>query len=262
MTGARRKRRAAPLQLVSDPADPTPLYFKLRNLLREAIRSLEYPSGSRLPAERDMAALYGVSRITVRQALDAMAREGLIRRSRGRKGGTFVQSPVALAPVPKVVGPFNVVLSPRRFRTIEVDAFDVRMCDADIGAALHLPSPAPVRYIERRLFGALGPVAFVRNFLPMSIGQRLQRRDLRAMTLYETLTRKLGVKITEVDDEVEGILADTRVAPRLGIPVGTATLSIRRVYFTAGDKPVNLTILMTRTDRYKISVQLQNHHFE
>jgi GntR family transcriptional regulator len=247
---------------VTDSADPTPLYFKLRNLLREAIKSLEYPSGSRLLPERDMAALYGVSRITVRQALDALAREHLIRRTRGRKGGTFVQSRAAPAPAPTLVGTFNVVLSPRRFRKIEVDAFDVRACNAEIGAALHLAAQTPVRYIERLMFGALGPVAFVRNFLPLSIGQRVERRDLTTTTLYTTLMRKLGVKIAEVHDEVEAVLADPRVARRLGITVGTPLLSVRRIYFTAGDHPVNLTVLMTRTDRYKMSVRLRDHGFE
>lgn len=262
MIAPRRARSPVRRSPTAGLADPTPLYFKLRNLLREAIQSLEYPSGSRLPPERDMAKIHGVSRITVRQALDALAREGMVRRRRGRKGGTFVQTPLASPTVPKVVGAFNVVLSPRESRKIKVDVFDVRMSNADIATALCLPSPTPVLYIERRFFGALGPVAFVRNFLPLSIGKRLRRRDLSALTLYEVLTRKLGVKVAEVHDEVEGVLADTRVAPRLEVPVGTAMLSIRRVYFTAGDEPVNLTILMTRTDRYKISVRLQNSGFE
>jgi GntR family transcriptional regulator len=247
---------------LKNTTDPTPLYFKLRNVLRQAIESLEYPSGSRLPPERDMATLYGVSRITVRQALEALAREGLIRRTRGRKGGTFVQGTVAGEPAPKVVGDFNVVVSPRQFRKIAVDAFDMRTADPAVVNALHLPVPCPVRYIERRLFGAFGPVAFVRNFLPSAVGSKVQRRDLRTATLYEVLTRKLGVKITEVQDEVAAVLADSRIAARLGVGVGSALLSIRRLYFAAGDEPVNLTILITRSDRYKVSVQLQPRRFE
>lgn len=243
------------------PSDPTPLYFKLRTLLREAIESLQYPPGSRLPAERDMARIYGVSRITVRQALDALATEGVIRRSRGRTGGTFVQAAPTENP-PKVVGGFNVVVSARDSRRIQIDAFDMRTANVEIAAALRLPAPTPVRYIERRFFGALGPVAFVRNFLPASIGQRLQRRHLRGMTLYDALTRRLGVKIAEVHDEVEAILADTQVAPRLAVSVGTPMLSIRRLYLAAGDEPVNATILITRSDRYRVSVRLRDGHFE
>jgi len=108
------------------------------------------------------------------------------------------------------------------------------LVSADVAAALYLPGGAPIRYVARRLFGALGPVAFVRNMLPVSIGERLERRDLRTMTLYDVLTQKLRVKIAEVRDEVEAVLAVRSVAKRLGINTGTAILSIRRVYVTAG----------------------------
>jgi DNA-binding GntR family transcriptional regulator len=66
----------------------------------------------------------------------------------------------------------------------------------------------------------------------------------------------------EVRDEVEAVLAVRSVAKRLGIETGTAILSIRRVYLTAGDEPVNLTLLLTRTDRYKTSVRLRESAFE
>jgi GntR family transcriptional regulator len=253
---------SALLTLRVDPADPTPLHFKLRSLLRDAIQSLEYPSGSQLPPERDMATLYGVGRVTVRRALDALMREGLIRRTRGRTGGTFVQGPTSGDSPPAVVGGFNVVLSPRKFRRIEIDAFDIRASSPDVAQALYLTAGTPILYVERRLFGALGTVAFVRNVLPLSIGERLDRRDLRTMTLYDVLTQKLKVKIAEVRDEVEAVLAVRSVAKRLGIKTGTAILSIRRVYFTAGDEPVNLTQLLTRSDRYKTSVRLRENVFE
>ena len=58
------------------------------------------------------------------------------------------------------------------------------------------------------------------------------------------------------------VLAARAVAKRLGIKTGTAILSIRRVYVTAGDEPVNLTLLLTRTDRYKTSVRLRESAFE
>jgi GntR family transcriptional regulator len=75
MSPARRVR------LASSSGDPTPLYFTLRNVLVSRIRSLEFPPGSRLPAERQLAETYGVSRITVRQALQGLTRDGLVRRA-------------------------------------------------------------------------------------------------------------------------------------------------------------------------------------
>ncbi len=257
----RRKGPTTTARHIHAGSDPTPLYFRLQTLLREAIDSLEYPPGSRLPAERAMAGIYGVSRITVRQALDALARDGVIRRRRGRKGGTFVATPASVDS-PPLVGRFNVVIAPKRSRRIAVDAFDERVANSDIAAALQLPSGARVRYIERRFLGATGAQAFVRNFLPAALGERLRRRVLARTTLYEILSRQLNVKIAEVRDEVSAILADTQIAPRLGVPVGRPLLSIRRLYLAPGDEPVNLTILITRSDRYKVAVRLRDHELD
>ena len=65
-----------------------PLYYQLENLLREKILSGAFAPGDRIPTESDLIRRYGVSRITVRQALTALAGEGLIERRQGR--GTFV----------------------------------------------------------------------------------------------------------------------------------------------------------------------------
>src|SRR5262245_62551455 len=65
-----------------------PLYYQLENILREKIVSGAYAAGSRLPTESELIRIYGVGRITVRQALTALAKEGLIERKRRR--GTFV----------------------------------------------------------------------------------------------------------------------------------------------------------------------------
>jgi hypothetical protein len=95
-------------------------------------------------------------------------------------------------------------------------------------------------------------------------GKRQEAHDLlaevyawRALTL--SISRRLNA---EVRDEVEAIVAVRSVAKRLGINTGTAILSIRRVYVTAGDEPVNLTLLLTRTDRYKTSVRLRESAFD
>jgi len=65
-----------------------PLYYQLENILREKIMSGVFASGARLPTELELIRLYGVGRVTVRQALSALAKEGLIERRRRR--GTFV----------------------------------------------------------------------------------------------------------------------------------------------------------------------------
>ena len=66
----------------------TPIYLQLREIVRTKIEDGEYLPGTAIPSENDMAATYGISRITVRSAVDALVNEGLLRRVQGK--GVFV----------------------------------------------------------------------------------------------------------------------------------------------------------------------------
>jgi GntR family transcriptional regulator len=239
-----------------DPSDPTPLYFWLKNVLRNGIESLEFSPGGRLPSERALAETYGVSRITVRQALDLLAREGLIRRRRGRLGGTFVREGAATARAVKLSGSFDALFSKRDISRIEVLALDVRSSNADVASALRLPAGSPVTYVERILVTAGGPIAYVRNFLPVAVGRRLARRELASMMVQEAL-RRHGVRLTRVRDEVEATLADATTARLLDIRPGRPLLSLRRVFFAQRETPVNLTLLLIASDRYTMTLTLR-----
>jgi DNA-binding transcriptional MocR family regulator len=75
-------RLSAPARLQLNGEDPIPLYFRLKILLSRGIESLAHPPGRRLPSERRLAEIYGVSQVTVRQALESMRRESAVRRAR------------------------------------------------------------------------------------------------------------------------------------------------------------------------------------
>ncbi len=253
-TGPRRTVSAVPTG--PDRVDPTPLYFSLGNVLRHGIESLEFPPGRRLPSERELADTYDVSRITVRQALDLLAREGLIRRRRGRLGGTFVADGAATPKTVKLTGSFDALFSRKHTSAVQILAFESRSSNADIAAALRVPVGSRVKYIERVLETASGPIAYVRNFLPLAVGRRLTRRDLTRMMLQEAL-RKHGVRLARVQDEVEASLADARVARLLDIRAGRPVLSLRRVFLDATDTPLNLTLLLIASDRYTMTLTLR-----
>ena len=66
----------------------TPIYLQLREIVRNKIDEGEYAPGTAIPSENELAALYGINRITVRSAVDALVNEGLLRRVQGK--GVFV----------------------------------------------------------------------------------------------------------------------------------------------------------------------------
>jgi GntR family transcriptional regulator len=231
-------------------ADPTPLYFTLRNVLLSRLRSLEFPPGSRLPAERQLAQSYGVSRVTVRQALDSLTREGHLRRERGRHGGTFACE--RRGPEPRPSGSFESLFSSRNLERIELRAFERRRGSAQICETLHLPPESDVYYLETRLVGDAGPIAHVRAFLPVPIGARLRRRALRTRLLQEILLRTPGIKFAERRDEIEACLADGVSAQLLGIDVGRPLLKLTRTLLAPGDEPIYVSTLLIASERFTV----------
>jgi GntR family transcriptional regulator len=236
--------------------DPTPLYFRLQQVLRAEIESLTYPPGSRLPAERLLGQRYGVSRITVRQALDGLRRAGLIQRNRGRTGGTFVcGGPPTPRPV-KLSASFDALFSRRNISRIEILAFYIRSSNADVQATLQLSAGTSVRYVERILHARAGPVAYVRNFVPLPAGQALRRADLKANMLQEAL-RQRGFELAEVRDEIEASISDSHTGTLLRVGAGRPLLSLRRVFLGPAATPLNLTLMVIASDRYKMVLTLR-----
>ncbi|MBI2205072.1 MAG: GntR family transcriptional regulator [Candidatus Rokubacteria bacterium] len=235
--------------------DATPLHLQLRNLVRSSIEAIEHSPGSRLPPERTLAEMYGVSRITVRQALDALAREGLVRRGRGRGGGTFVQDHDGTAGRPKVAGSFGALYSSRQIERVDILTFARRASSGEVSTALGLAPGSEVRYIERLFIAPRGPLAHVRSFLPPPIGDRLRRSELRTMMLHEALVRRHRVKISEARDEIEAALADSVAARLLDVELGRALVRVRRVLVGRGDKPIALSLMVIATHRYQLVIR-------
>jgi len=235
--------------------DATPLHVQIRSLVRSSIESMEHPPGTRLPPERTLAEMYGVSRITVRQALDALAREGLVRRGRGRAGGTFVQEQHGTADRPKVVGSFGALYSSREIERVDVLAFARRAASGDVSAALAIAPGTEVRYVERVFVAPRGPLAHVRSFVLLPAGDRLQRAELRSMMLHETLLRRHRLKILEARDEIEAALADSVAARLLDVELGRALVRVRRTLVGPRDRPLALSLMLIATHRYQLVIR-------
>jgi GntR family transcriptional regulator len=237
----------------SGNSDPTPLYYRLETILRAAIASGEHPAGKCLPAEPELGRLYGVSRITVRRALESLVNDGLLVRKRGRAGGTFVgeqgRRPGA------AIGPLDRVPTTRPIDSIRVLAFDLRPCDVKTATLLGLEAHETIRYIERVMNTQDGPLGYVRNYLPASIGKQVRRKDLDHRFLKHVLSETYGVKILKVRDEVEAHLADSRIAALLKIRTGSPILRIIRQFFGPKERCVCLTDLLMSSN-YRMAVTL------
>jgi GntR family transcriptional regulator len=252
MFGSTRGKAA----LRAQKGDPTPLYYRLANILRAGIDSGEYAAGSSLPTELQLESLYKVSRMTVRKAVGSLVADGLLSRKRGRAGGTFVIGrPKSDSGEGDVIGPLDRISGPGLVHTIRILAFDLRPCDAETAAILGIAPQDEIRFVERLVNTDTGPLGYVRNYLPAAVGAQVRRNDLEAKYLRHVLQDSYGVRIGTVGDEIESHLADSRVAALLRIRAGSPVLRITRSFFDHRSRCICLTKLII-SSKYRMAVNL------
>lgn len=238
-----------------------PLYYQLENLLREKILSGAFAPGERLPTESDLVRQYGVSRVTVRQALTALAGEGLIERHQGR--GTFVAERKTkrrtFEPLPALSGSLDEIIASETDSLVKVIEMNRVESDAHEAELLGLQPGEPL-YRIRRLRSREGkPYALILSYLPAEIGSRLTREELSAGSLLQLLEAKFGLRLKDARQQITAVLADPYVAGLLDVRVGSPLLSIERTVCTDEGRPVEFAHALQRTDLYGYVVHLMRN---
>lgn len=233
---------------------PTPLYHQIYALLREQILDGVYADNELVPTEQELTERFGVSRITAKRALDELASEGLVVRRRGK--GTTVASRVAVPAVSANISGLLENLLMMGLKT-KVDIIDFGYVSAtnDVCRALDIPDGTEVQRAVRvrSLDGA--PLSYTTSYVPAALGRTYGRKDLAARPLLELLERA-GVLIGSADQSIGAVLADARVAPRLGVRVGSPLLSVTRTVFDQHGRPVEYIAILYRPDRYQYRMKL------
>ena len=232
---------------------PPSLYVQLHQHLMERIRAGEFGPSVPLPTEMELCEQYGVSRITVRRALDALADERLISRRRGVR--TFVVEPlvksVALTGSLDDAISYSGDLSLKLLSTEEVRPSPV------VAQALRLGAGEPVRRLEAIAASAGEPFAYAEYYLPRAVSALFDPTDLQArVPVLRAIEQKLGRRITSARQTVEPVIADRVVADYLGMKPRAPLLKVVRTYFTAEDMPVKTDIVRYHPERYRYTVQL------
>lgn len=235
-----------------------PLYYQLENLLREKIMSGKFVEGDRLPTECELIQQYGVSRITVRQALTALADEGLIERRQGR--GTFVAERRTKRRTfegqTHLTGSLDEVIAMGQDTPVKVIELNRIEADQHEAELLGLQPGAPVYRIKRLRSLDGKPYSFIINYLAAELGARLTREDLSSGALLQLLEKKFGIQLKDAKQQITAALADPYVAGLLDVRVGSALLCIERTVYTTDSKPVEYVHVLYRSDLYSYTVYL------
>jgi GntR family transcriptional regulator len=240
-----------------DLSAPVPLYRQLEELLRDRIISGEWAEGTQIPPEPQLCSTFGISRITVRQAVEDLVREGWLYRRRGR--GTFVRSakPEIQLSSLFLIHPHPLADSgvaehePMHTRTVTPRAL--------VRRRLALPPAARAFEIVRVRLVNGKPAALETAYLPRDLMRRVPTtEELRRGFFYDILRSSTGLEPAHTRIYLEAILVDRRQGEILKIPPGSPALRLERLTSSAGGRPVLITVNIVAGDhcRYVLDVDL------
>jgi GntR family transcriptional regulator len=235
--------------------DPLPLYHQLQHHLSERIRTGEFSVGDALPTEEQLCAAYGVSRITVRRALEALLHAGRISRRRGV--GTFVAEPPTSVKSLTLLGSLSELFVNAKDLSYRVLSRGPAEPDRWVRQALEAPTGGQVHRLEVINLSGLLPFAYSEFFFDDQVGARISDADLeRSVPILALAEDKAGARVARAVQTIEPALADGVEAEHLRIAPGVAVLRVLRTYFTGTDRPVQAQIMRCHPVHYRYTVTL------
>jgi GntR family transcriptional regulator len=233
---------------------PLPLHAQVRESLRERILDGTFPPHAQLPAESELGSIFGVSRITVRQALGDLQREGIVIKIPGK--GSFVAKPKAYQQLTQLEG-FAEAMS-RLGHTIRnlVTSHKIVDATAQVAQRLQLAPGTPVSEIRRVRHLDREPVSLEVTYLPKDIGERLRHEDLQGRDIFLILENDYRIPLGHADLQIEAVSADDALAHALQVPAGTALLRLERLTHTEDGIPLDFEYLYIRGDAFQYRLRI------
>ncbi len=233
---------------------PIPMYHQLKELVSEKIESGEWAPGYRLPTEAELSREFGVSRITVRHAMQLLQSQGMLERKQGR--GTFVAQPKVAHDLMSMFKDGLSVKQMGRMPQIEVVSLELRTPPASVASRLNLPLSEKVYDIKRLLLGDSEPLMLIHSWLPAGKFDGFEAYDLGARTLGSVM-REYGISEAFQHKEVEVTILDEEEAELLQTSTGAPALLLTYVNYLPNGDPIEYRRTHVRGDRCKYYIDVE-----
>lgn len=234
-----------------DHKSPVPLHVQAENLLRQLITEEQYQNGKNIPNEVELAERLGISRTTLRIAINKLVFEGLLIRK--KRAGTKV-APGAVSSKSNNWLSFSQEM---KLRGIPIKNFELHVTwelpDKNLMIFFNIRSDEPVLKMERVRGRPEEPFVYFASYFHPRVG--LSPDDDFKRPLYELLEQEHGVIATLSKEEISAIGADAFIAEKLQVPVGSPILFRKRFVYDQLERPIEFNVGHYKADSFVYTVE-------
>ncbi|MFD5426315.1 GntR family transcriptional regulator [Streptomyces sp. NPDC127084] len=232
-----------------------PLWYQVSQSLRASILGRGPHDPLRLPTEEQLAEHYGVSVLTMRQALKELETEGLI--SRHRRRGTFIEPGARRSAPRRLLGSIDAIVAQQSGELTTVLGHGTGTVPGEL-AEFFTDVDEVVTYRRLRRDGDSGePTNWAENAVRPDVAALLDAADLERWPMTKVLRDVVGVRISRITDTVEARLADPETAELLQVPLLSPILHYTGVTYDDEGRVVDVARIRYRGDRFSFSVTVE-----
>ena len=233
---------------------PVPLYYRLAEIVKQKILNSEFEVGEPIPTEVELEKEYGVSRITVRQAIDLLCKQEFLARERGKTPY------VAQSKLEHTFGPISSFTKNIRAKGLIPSTKILSLCYAKppgIVAKYFQIDEEDVILLKRLRLVNNEPVAIDITYLQKNGLSQLVKKGISQESLYESLEHNYGILIDEIDETIQVQSTGKEESKLLKIKVGSPCLLSHRIVRDVKRKVIAYSSTIYRGDRYKYHARLK-----
>jgi GntR family transcriptional regulator len=234
-----------------DRHSPIPIYYQLAELIRDQVRQGELQPGDQLSAERILADRYAISRMTVRQAITYLVREGVVVARHGL--GTFVAAPKLTHDALHLLGFTEEMMRQGGTAASQVLEQARITPPSRIGASLQLQAGAEVVRIVRLRLAGQAPLLLETSCVAAALCPGLEDEDLTRQSLYSVLEQRYGLQPRRARQSLEATVANAYEAALFDIAPGTAMFLLEGIAYDSHERAIEHFKAIYRGDRFKFT---------
>jgi GntR family transcriptional regulator len=235
-----------------DKQSHIPIYRQIQTQFKQLILDGQLEPQDVLPSETELSRRYGISVMTVRQAMNELVNEGFIYRERGR--GTFVARQPMVHPLQRLESFTEDITARGLTPSAQILGFEHVPAPEEVGLALELEPAHEVLHIKRLRLADDCPVGIHDSYLR---GVYFDQTTLEKYDSLYALLEDQGLVLAEGEEVLEAVAANQEISELLNVPPGSPLLLVSRTVYLESGQPIEFVRATYRADLYRYAIQLK-----